>query len=126
MIRTAVDLELAEHRAAGAMAVDERGKQFGQYCFVAGMEKPCGERPVFRRAGPGDALLAGLVVLVFAIVKSNSYGWGSARTIGAATRQQSVTTRGLMKFSYFVVQPETVVSQSYSAGRCVLELLNGR
>jgi MFS family permease len=32
---------------------------------------------------PGAAsVTAGLVVLVFAIVKSNSYGWGSPRTIG--------------------------------------------
>ena len=28
------------------------------------------------------SVTAGLVVLVFAIVKSNSYGWGSPRTIG--------------------------------------------
>jgi MFS family permease len=31
------------------------------------------------------AVTAGLVVLVFAIVKSNSYGWGSPRTIGLLT-----------------------------------------
>jgi hypothetical protein len=51
---------------------------------------------------------------------------GSARTIGGATKQQSVTTRSLMEFSPIVVQPETVVSQSDSTGGRVLKLLNGR